>query len=82
MIDERHILINGECMISVYCEDYGSRTSGVEAFLLIMPPTPQKQIIHWHLDQIFNQGLSDTWHYFQEYVILPDSFWSLTQENK
>lgn len=38
MIDERRILINGECMISVYCEDYGSGTSGGVAFLLIMPP--------------------------------------------
>lgn len=73
MIDERHILINGECMISVYCEDYGSRTSGGVAFLLIIPPTQHQQITHWHLGLIFNQGLSGTWHYFQECVILPDS---------
>lgn len=33
-------------------------------FLLIIPPTQQQQITLWHLDQIFNQGLSDTWHYF------------------
>lgn len=32
-----------------------------------------RQITQWHLDLIFNQGLSGTWHYFQEYVILPDS---------
>lgn len=28
MINERHILINGECLISVYSEGYGSGTSG------------------------------------------------------
>lgn len=63
MIDESHILINGECMISVYCEDYGSGTSGGVAFLLIIPPTQRQRITHWHLDLIFNQGLSGTWHY-------------------
>lgn len=44
MIDERHILINGECMISVYCEDYGRSTSGGVAFLLIIAPTQHQQI--------------------------------------
>lgn len=81
MIDERHILINGECMISVYCEDYGSGTSGGVAFLLIIPPMQPQQITHWHLDLIFNQGLSGTWHHF-EYVILPDFSLNRRQENK
>lgn len=81
MIDERHILINGKCMISVYCEDYGSSTSGGVAFLLIIPPPHHKQITHWHLGLIFNQGLSGTWHYFWEYVILPYAL-NRRQENK
>lgn len=46
MIDERHIIINGKCMISVYCEDYGSGTSGGVAFLLIIPLPQYKQITH------------------------------------
>lgn len=32
MINERLILINGERMISVYCEDYGSGTLGGSGF--------------------------------------------------
>lgn len=46
MIDERHILINGECMISVYCEDYSSGTSGGVAFLLIIVAAENQQITH------------------------------------
>lgn len=44
MIDERHILINGECPISVHREDYGSGASGGVAFLLIMPPAARVNI--------------------------------------
>lgn len=36
MIDERHVLINAECLISVYCEDYRHAASGGVAAPLIM----------------------------------------------
>lgn len=61
MIDERHVLINGECLISVYCEDYCSGTSGGVA----VPPhyaadtAPAKNLPDT-LGLIFNQGLSGT----------------------
>lgn len=38
MIDERHVLINAECLISVYREDYRRAASGGVAAPLIMPP--------------------------------------------
>lgn len=38
MIDERHVLINAECLISVYCEDYRHAASGGVAAPLIMLP--------------------------------------------
>lgn len=43
MIDERQIVINGECLISVYCENHGSRISGGVAFRVIMPPRQHQE---------------------------------------
>lgn len=46
-IDERHVLINAECLISVYREDYRRAASGGVASPLIMLPkmTPAKEMM-------------------------------------
>lgn len=60
MIDERHILINGECPISVHCEDYGSSASGGVGFLLIMPPAARVNI----------SATLQTWSLIRDYLAL------------
>lgn len=47
MIDERHVLINAECLISVYREDYRRAALGGVAAPLIMLPnaTPANKMM-------------------------------------
>lgn len=45
MIDEKHVLINGKCLLSVYHEDYSCGASGGVALLLIKPPANVSQTL-------------------------------------
>lgn len=62
MINERHILINGECLISVYSEGYGSGTSGAGTifsfFFIITLPTQPQQKKQQLLDTLIRERLA------------------------
>lgn len=45
MIDEKHVLINGKRLLSVYHEDYGCGASGGVALLLIKPSVNVSQTL-------------------------------------
>lgn len=62
MIDEKHVLINGKRLLSVYHEDYSCGASGGVALLLIKPPANVSQTLKvWSLIRDYH-----SWHYFLE----------------